>query len=496
MALIIADRIKETSTTTGTGTITLAGAVLGFRAFDDVCANGDTVNYCIANPANGEWEVGTGTWVTGGTLTRSAVLASSNAGALVNFSAGTKDVFQTMPAALSSPSYESVVDGSSPGHMPIIPTPNRSSVATPTSYKYSVGFEFKASSACGITDLATFTSLQTIAGYSGTTVSQLQVAYTTTENAGSVPAMLVHAGTDDTWNAWWTVCLIDPDGAIRLKAGTTDPAAPASGLKIYAKTIAGRTFPKWIGPSGLDQVASPHMAFNQIAFWNPPGNTTTVPGVFGMASYSTVGTITTRSVATTRLFTRLRRLGHVSAATAGSLGGARVAAAQYTLGTGMGGFFKCIRFGCSDATTVVGARQFVGMTSSVAAPANVEPSTLTNCIGVGHGAADTNLQIYYGGSAAQTPINLGANFPANTLSIDVYELVLFAKPAADNTVYYRVTCLNTGYVAEGTLTAATAGVQLPANTTLLAMTQVWRTNNATALAVGLDIMSDYIETDY
>lgn len=96
MAAIIADRVKETTTTTGTGAVALAGAATGFRSFSSVMENGDTAFYTIA--AGAEWEVGCGTWNTGGTLTRDTVLASSNAGAAVNFSAGSKDVFLTAPA--------------------------------------------------------------------------------------------------------------------------------------------------------------------------------------------------------------------------------------------------------------------------------------------------------------------------------------------------------------------------------------------------------------
>src|SRR4051812_40676857 len=96
MAWIVGDRVKETTTTTGTGSVTLAGAVSGFRAFSAVAANGDKVFYAIVGST--EWEVGYGTWTTGGVLTRDTVLASSNANALVNFSAGTKDVFLDFPA--------------------------------------------------------------------------------------------------------------------------------------------------------------------------------------------------------------------------------------------------------------------------------------------------------------------------------------------------------------------------------------------------------------
>lgn len=93
-----ADRVKETTTTTGTGTIALAGAVSQFRAFSAVCANNDTIPYAIVGQSGTEWEVGIGTWTTGNNLARTTVLSSSNAGAAVSFSAGTKDVFCTVPS--------------------------------------------------------------------------------------------------------------------------------------------------------------------------------------------------------------------------------------------------------------------------------------------------------------------------------------------------------------------------------------------------------------
>ena len=98
MALVLKDRVKETSTTTGTGTFTLAGASTGFQSFSAI-GNGNTTYYAIALQGGSEWEVGIGTYTSSGTtLARTTVLASSNSGSAVNFSAGTKDVFVTMPA--------------------------------------------------------------------------------------------------------------------------------------------------------------------------------------------------------------------------------------------------------------------------------------------------------------------------------------------------------------------------------------------------------------
>ena len=99
MPLVVADRVRETTTTTGTGTITLAGAVTGYQSFSAV-GNGNTTYYTIN--AGSQWEVGIGTYLGAGpTLSRDTVLESSNSGSLVNFSAGTKDVFITYPAEKS-----------------------------------------------------------------------------------------------------------------------------------------------------------------------------------------------------------------------------------------------------------------------------------------------------------------------------------------------------------------------------------------------------------
>lgn len=98
MAFIRADFCKETTTTTGTGTVTLLGARNPARAFSVAVANGDTFKYAISHTSANEWEVGTGTMVSSTTFSRS-VIASSNANALVSFSAGTKNVDLVCDAA-------------------------------------------------------------------------------------------------------------------------------------------------------------------------------------------------------------------------------------------------------------------------------------------------------------------------------------------------------------------------------------------------------------
>ena len=103
MPLVVADRVKETSTTAGTGTLTLAGAVAGFQSFA-VIGNGNTTYYSIVDSTAGTWEVGIGTYTSssGTTLARTTVLAnSSGTTSPISFAANSKDVFATYPAGKS-----------------------------------------------------------------------------------------------------------------------------------------------------------------------------------------------------------------------------------------------------------------------------------------------------------------------------------------------------------------------------------------------------------
>jgi hypothetical protein len=100
MAFVLANRVKETTTTTGTGTVTLLGASTGYQSFA-IIGNANTTYYTIASQSGSEWEVGIGTYTSSGTtLARTTVLSNSSATqpSALSFSAGTKDVFVTYPA--------------------------------------------------------------------------------------------------------------------------------------------------------------------------------------------------------------------------------------------------------------------------------------------------------------------------------------------------------------------------------------------------------------
>ena len=103
MALVVADRVKETSTTSGQGTLTLAGAVAGFQSFA-VIGNGNTTYYTIVDNIANTWEVGIGTYTSSGTtLSRDTVLSNSSGNTnKINFASNSKDVFVTYPASKST----------------------------------------------------------------------------------------------------------------------------------------------------------------------------------------------------------------------------------------------------------------------------------------------------------------------------------------------------------------------------------------------------------
>lgn len=281
-------------------------------------------------------------------------------------------------------------------------------------------------------------------------------------------------------------------------SGTLVPAAPAAGtLSVFARGVASRVMLSQIGPSGLDTVLQPLLARNKVGYWNPPGNATTVPGVFGITALTANGTATIRTVATTSLATRMRRIGYPSAATAGTFAGARLAVAQFSAGSGSpdgSGFMMIERWVESDAVTVSGRRAFHGMTATTAAFSNVEPSTLLNFVGVCQLSTDATQWYWAGaGSSAQTPVAVGTAIGApGGNSANAWELAIFAPNGVANTYNLQLTNITTGVVATTTFSGATALV--PQSTTLLSW-NAWATNNATAAAVGIDLCSLYVETD-
>ncbi len=132
MALILKDRVQETTTTTGTGTLTLGGAVTGYQSFSAI-GNANTTYYAIYAPGGSEWEVGIGTYTASGTtFSRDTVLSSSNSGSLVSFSAGTKNVWCDYPAGRAG-----YVDTNSTLNAPVLATSGTTSTTPVLAYNAS-----------------------------------------------------------------------------------------------------------------------------------------------------------------------------------------------------------------------------------------------------------------------------------------------------------------------------------------------------------------------
>ena len=264
----------------------------------------------------------------------------------------------------------------------------------------------------------------------------------------------------------------------------SEPAAPPAGeLLLYARSIAGRMFPKWVGPSGLDNPIQEALWANMISAWFP-GSTTTVD-VWGGAVTS-VGTISHPALAVTNLKTRTRRFLNTSASAAGSLASSRPSVTACSRETG---FFYVFRGGLS--TLAAGMRWFAGLTNgATAVPTNVDPltSTASDKVGLAVNASTGNLQLIHNtNAAAPTVIDLGANYPVNTTNI--YELILFCAPGASQITWRVRVNLSATNEQSGTITT-----NLPVLASLMER-QIWACNNATAASVAWDCSRCYVMTD-
>lgn len=293
----------------------------------------------------------------------------------------------------------------------------------------------------------------------------------------------------DKWNDAHTV---DTDGIDIPMASSTPAAPPTDNIRFYNKSVGGSPMPAIISPSGPSYALQPLFGQKKIAIWSPlPNSTTTTGAFFGIVAMNNLGTLTGRAIATTNFFTTMSRVAYVSTTSAGSRA-AGYGVSNYWRGNaaGLGGFRAVFRFGISDPATVANANMFVGFAASSAIMSgSTEPSAGLNTVGVGMDSTETVLSIMHNdGSGTATKVSLGANFPTNTLSVDAFELVLFAVPNGSE-IKYQVTRLNTGDTISGTITT-----NLPVSTQLL-IPMMMRGNMSTALAVGIDIMGMYIETE-
>ena len=238
MAFVLADRVQETTTTSGSGTITLAGAEPGYQSFSMGVGNANSTYYTIASQTGTEWEVGIGTYTSvGDTLSRDTVLSSSASGAKVTFSSGVKNVFVTYPAGKSVYADESGNISASSGKITNLATPTVAAdavnkqyvddlVASGVTYHTPVKYEvpdttgnlnatYNQPGGAGVGVGATLTNAGTLGAfvpdgttatisdriliYNQTTASQNGVYTVTTVGNGSTPWVLTRATDADTY---------------------------------------------------------------------------------------------------------------------------------------------------------------------------------------------------------------------------------------------------------------------------------------------------------
>jgi hypothetical protein len=319
----------------------------------------------------------------------------------------------------------------------------------------------------------------------GTTLSRTLIS-------SSTGALLNLAGTSTVF-----VSAIAEDlQAINLPALAAEPAIPAADTGLfYARTIAGRVMPKWVGPSGVDYPLQAHLGFNNIAVWRGGATTTatTFAAVVGSMPYTGASPTapTIPALATTSLRNQTYRSTIATGGTAGALAYIRANTLRILRGNaaGIGGFFVVHRFALSG-TLQAGMRCFVGIQDTAANPTNIDPTTNTTPgrIGLAINTNTGNWNLVHNiTGTAPTIIALGASFPVN--NTDLYEITLFCKPN-DTQVAYRVVNWSTNQQVSGAVTT-----NIPANTTFM-IPSMWITNNATAASQTMDFISTYVETDY
>lgn len=498
MAFVAADRVKETTTTTGTGSYTLSGVAAsgGFRTFATGIVNGNQCDYCVTDGTS--YEVGRGTLSAGTTLTRDLIVSSST-GAAISWAAGSKDIFATY-------SQKTAMDGGVDSVTGL--TAAGSTQGTALLLTSSINFVSTTAAGTGVILPAGKAGDHTIIINHGANALLVYPATGETVEGGAANAPMtlqrgqqyeVACTSNGVWDGVDMNVWDDENSSFCINTHTSFPPAPNLGaLSVFAKNVGGRPMLAQTAPLGLSTPFQPSFMHARPSWVASIGNTTSAPSSYLLLNPTTVGTLTARNIATTNIQTRTRRIGIVSAATAGSLSSFYFVAGaqQYCLGNGssLGGFHHCVRFCVSDAAAVSGARQFIGWRNVVTAPTNIDQTTQTNAFGLCQLSTDaTQWYMCYGGSAAQTAIALGTGLGAPTDVTTTWDVAFYAPPGSNNTVYYAVTNLGTGVQVTGTLTG-TAGTALPASTTLLAPA-MWRTNNATALAVGFDFATMYLETD-
>lgn len=270
---------------------------------------------------------------------------------------------------------------------------------------------------------------------------------------------------------------------------TTKPSAPTNGLKVFSRLRSGNRAMATVDPAGVTNELQSALYQRNYIRWMAQGSGTTV--FLENFGNSATGTATTRGVASGSLLLSTRRVGYVSNATAGSSAGTRHALQQFWRGnaSNLGGFLYVARFGLSSASAVATQRSFVGLVGSTAVLANADPSSNTNILGFGVDAADSTWTFMHNAAVTTTKDALTGTFSARDLSVSLFEARIYCKPN-DTTIYYSLQVLGGGSLFEGS-----TSTNIPTNSTFLSP-QIWTNNGTTGAAVGIDVLLQYVETQY
>lgn len=275
--------------------------------------------------------------------------------------------------------------------------------------------------------------------------------------------------------------------ALRLVGLSAPPAAPASGLHLYARTRAQRTLPEFVGPSGVDTPLQPALFGNRVMLWYPGSGTGL--GSLGLTP-TTAATLSHPTPATTSLAESLYRTRFQTSTTAGNAAGVRDGVNTIWRGNaaGRGGWFLHHR--TTTGNLALAGAQVVSALSSSTGALGGEPSALPDVLGLLKDSADTNWQLARRtGTGAVQKINTGQAYAAN----QVLDLILFAPPNWDR-VAARLVLQN----FDGSSTVLYDDVwtdNLPAATTLLGRHHQVR-NGTTAAAANVELVRSYVESDF
>jgi hypothetical protein len=279
-------------------------------------------------------------------------------------------------------------------------------------------------------------------------------------------------------------------GNLRLLAGAEPSPPAAGGLLLYARSLAGRLMPKFIGPFGIGTILQESLSGNAV-FIVSASSGSNAPTVLG-GTITTANTMSLAQVAnsTNLWFTVLKKRFQTNT-TAGNASGMRTSYTQWVRSAtaGAGGWFFRAQFGTS--TNEASSHKFIGLCQQITA-LNNEPSLLVHMIGMGHDSTDANTGNWFlmhnDGSGTATKIDLGANAARN--ATDGYDLIMFCPPGPGSRIFVLIVNIRTGVVVYD----SSVSTDLPAQGTALAFKGEVR--NGLSTADNLEFAKVYISSDY